>query len=165
MSNLVKRRILAFTVDYILIAIYASLLYIITTLIDPREMSPYKGAIVGFISLTLPVFLYFYLSEMSRFNASFGKQWMKIKVECQGANSRKSLLTRNILKFLPWEIAHLGVHWLIYFSSEEILVPIWVWILLIVPQLLVIAYLISIFISKGKQSLYDKMAQVQVTQV
>jgi len=69
---------------------------------------------------------------------------------------------RNILKFLPWEIAHLGVHWMIYYSGIERAAPIWLWIALILPQIIVLGYFLSIVWYKGESSFYDKIANTRV---
>ena len=69
---------------------------------------------------------------------------------------------RTVLKFIPWEIAHTGVHWIVYYSLQDKNPPLWVLIVLIVPQLIVIAYVISIFATKGKRSIYDKAAGTKV---
>lgn len=162
MNKLIKRRILAFLVDYVVIVLYASILYAITMTIDPPKMSPYLGAIIGFLSLTLPVFLYFYLSEKSNSKGTLGKRFMRIAVNSYSQNQNKSILIRNLFKFLPWEMAHYGVHWLVYLSSSVVAIPNWVWVTLVLPQLTVLAYLISIIISQGRRSLYDQLAGTQI---
>jgi len=68
----------------------------------------------------------------------------------------------NILKFLPWEIAHIGVHWIVYYSNTGTDIPIWVYALLILPQIVVFGYFISLIIYKGEYSFYDKIANTKV---
>ena len=74
----------------------------------------------------------------------------------------KSVLYRNILKFLPREIAHLGVHWIAYHSQLEKDPPIWIWIVLVIPQLVIILYIVSIVLSRGESSFYDNIAGTKI---
>ena len=160
---LLKRRILAALVDYLVIVVYALVLFGITITLFPLEElsnnnNPIMGQLIGLLSLTLPVFLYFVLMESSKYKASLGKLALNIKV-----NSKiGSVLKRNVLKFLPWEVAHLGVHWMYYYNSETIDEPVWLWIALILPQVIAILYLVSIVYTKGISSIYDKFARTSV---
>lgn len=162
MQALLRNRMMAFGIDYLLILSHALLLLAVTISIGIGSLSPIEGQLIGFLCLTLPVFLYFYLMENGKRAATFGKKLLHIKVISSVENKPQNALLRNILKFLPWELAHFGVHWLMYFIRIEKEVPIWVWIALIVPQVAVLAYIISIFIYKGKSSLYDKAANTSV---
>ena len=162
MSKLILNRILAFGIDYLIIIGYGVVLFAITTTIGVVSLSPLEGQIVGFISLTLPVYLYFYLMEKSSLAATLGKRVMNISVQTQTENIRYGVLFRNILKFLPWEIAHLGVHWIIYYSGIGEATPIWVWVALILPQVIVLGYILSIVFYEGESSLYDKIANTKI---
>lgn len=128
--------------------------------IGVKELSPIEGQIVGFISLTLPVFLYFYLTEKSKAAATLGKRVLKIKVK--SLHSSGSIFMRNFIKFLPWEIAHVGGHWMGYYTNHAIDPPLWVWIVLIIPQLTVLYYMFSIVRTKGDSSLYDRIAGTEI---
>jgi len=143
---------------------YAFLLFGITNLIssDEAQLTPVSGQLLGFFSLTLPVFFYFFLSERSKSGATIGKRVVKIRVFNMGSNSNNSFLLRNILKFLPWEIAHTGVHWALFYSETKMSVPIWVWITLVLPQAVALSYLLSVIISKGYGSIYDKIANTRI---
>lgn len=59
-------------------------------------------------------------------------------------------------------MAHAGVHWLMYYSDNAMKTPQWVWMALIVPQVIVIFYLTSIFYYKGESSVYDMMAGTRI---
>ncbi len=161
MSKLSIYRILAFSIDYLLIIAYGLLLFGVTTVLDIEHLSPLEGQIVGFLSLTLPVYLYFYSTERSNRAATLGKRVLNIAVRSDTPNKR-AILKRNILKFLPWEIAHIGVHWQVYYANIDETQPLWVWVALIVPQIIVLGYLISIWIYKGQSSLYDRLAGTRV---
>ncbi|WP_250434319.1 RDD family protein [Hanstruepera flava] len=160
---LLKKRLLAALIDYLIILVYGSILFSISiTLVPfdefPKKTDPAYGQLIGFFSLTLPVFLYFYIMESSKLKASLGKLALKIQVKSNGG----SVLKRTILKFLPWEIAHLGVHWINYYESQNNSVPLWVWIVLILPQIVGLLYFFSIINSKGSSSLYDQMSRTSI---
>lgn len=67
--------------------------------------------IYGWVLLTvsLPIWAYFVISEHSRWQATLGKRLLGLQVtSADGAKaSRGQLLTRTVLKLLPWEIFHL----------------------------------------------------------
>lgn len=152
---MILRRILAAIIDYAIITVYGLILFVITYIIDPPELGAVSGQIVGFLSLTLPVVLYFILFEKSDAQGSIGKQISGLKVSSKDLLKNSRIVLRNVLKFLPWEIAHTGIHWMFYYERHGISNPFWIWILLIVPQAIALIYFISIFWSKGKSSMYD----------
>lgn len=160
---LLKRRILAALVDYLIIVVYALVLFSITITLFPLEElsnnNPISGQLIGLLSLTLPVFLYFILMESSKYKASLGKLALNIKVNSKTG----SVLKRNVFKLLPWEVAHLGVHWMFYYNSNTIDEPAWLWMALVIPQATALFYFVSIIYTKGKSSIYDKFSCTSVT--
>ena len=161
MKKQLINRILAWTVDFGIIVLYAILLFAVTSLFfDVRQASlnPYFGQLIGFLTLTLPVITYSYLTEKGNWKATIGKRVLNLIVLTPENKTNKSILIRNLLKYLPWELAHTGVHWIIYFESVGRETPIWTWIILIVPQVLVFVYFISIILSKGQSSVYDRIS-------
>lgn len=164
MKNVFKRGF-AFSVDYLILAIYGTVLFLVTItfFVDPDQPvapSPVKGQLIGFFTLTLPVFLYFFLFEKSRSGAIPGKRLFKLRVVVK-PETKHGVLKRNLFKFLPWEIAHTGIHWA-YAQSDNEELPLFLWVLFLVPQLIVFIYAISILISKGKTSLYDRWAGTEL---
>lgn len=162
---LILKRFLAFTIDYLIIISYAFLLFTIVNLsssvfnFNIETTNPIKSQIIAFFTLTLPVFLYTVLTERSLKQGTIGKRVMKIKIKAE----KKNILKRNFLKFLPWEIAHTGVHWMYFYGKKNLDSPAWVLFLLIVPQLIIIVYIISIIYTKGSISLYDKFSSSRIT--
>ena len=100
--------------------------------------------------------------EKSSWRATLGKRFMNISIYTSPKRNSQAVLLRNILKFLPWEIAHCGVHWIVYYSTIGIRPPIWVWMVLILPQVIALAYVISVFLYKGESSIYDKIANTSI---
>jgi uncharacterized RDD family membrane protein YckC len=174
--------VLAFAVDYLLIAAYLVVLVAIGVVVPrvapslARELfgNPLAGELGGFISITLPVTLYFALSESSARQATWGKRKLGLRVErLDGARPSLRLaarpaasmnsgappavgpgrsLGRTALKFVPWELAHACI-WHITFAagppSPLILAGFaLVWVL-------VGANLASLLISRKHQTLYD----------
>ena len=164
MKKLIFRRLAAYSLDYMIIVVYALLLFVVTKILNLKDLilTPISGQFLGFISLTLPVFFYFFLSEKGNHRATIGKRIMNISICSQSDNIEPRILLRNILKFLPWEIAHTGVHWIVFYSKYENEVPIWVWIVLILPQIIMVVYLVSIIISKGESGIYDSISNTKI---
>ena len=161
MKNHIIRRLGAFLVDYLLIMGYAGILFLTSSLFNTQNMGPVSGQITGLLSLTIPVFLYFYICEQSPAGATIGKRVFKLKVV--SPHGRNSIFVRNLIKFLPWEIAHAGVHWVMYYSRQGTETPVWVFALLVVPQVLGVLYIVSLFHSKGSGSVYDSIAGTRVS--
>ncbi|GAB3661673.1 hypothetical protein GCM10028791_36350 [Echinicola sediminis] len=156
MKKLLIRRILAGMIDYSFVMIYALLLLTVFSWvysklqIDISGVHPLRAQILGFLTLTFPVFLYFFLMERDIGNATYGKRFLKIKIK------PGNVFWRNLLKLLPWEMAHAGVHWLMFYEQGGREYPLWVWLLLFVAQMITFLYWASILLSKGKSSLYDR---------
>ncbi len=171
MNKLLTRRIIAFSIDYVLILFYAGLLFLSSLLfqyLSAKEFGdpgPLNGQLIGFFLLTLPVFLYFFFSEKSKQKGTIGKRITNIQVEIveNKPTATQQLFVRNLIKFLPWEIAHTGVHWVISYSRNNEQTPIWVYTLLIIPQVVMIFYFITILKTKGNGSFYDKIAGTKIS--
>jgi len=163
---MVLKRITAYLIDCFIVFLYAVLLftinYFIHKLLDKPfdNYGPISGQVISFFSLTLPVFIYFYLLESNpKKKGSIGKWFMKLEIL---NNSRRNVLIRVFFKLLPWEIAHLGIHWSTYYYSIHIDPPLWVWMVNIVPYIIVLVYLLSIFFSKGATTVYDRIANTEI---
>ncbi|MEM9856914.1 MAG: RDD family protein [Bacteroidota bacterium] len=166
---MIFKRIVAYLIDCLIIFFYATLLFTVNYLTHqllgkPFEAhEPIKGHIISFFTMTLPVFLYFFLFEIDRKRrGTLGKQVMKLEVV---NNSTKNVFTRVLLKLLPWEIAHFGMHWSTHYYSQGVEAPIWVWFINILPQILVLLYLISLIYTKGTTTIYDRLAKTKIKKI
>lgn len=162
-------RIKAFAIDYIIILAYIAVLFLVTITVSNifslslQNVSPVKGQLIGFSTLTLPVVLYFTLCESSSNKGTVGKRRMGLQVTTHsGAASLGKLLLRNIIKFLPWELAHFFVFHLVQFTSSNVQPPLWVGIGLIGAQALALLYLLGIFFSKSRRTIYELLSGTQV---
>lgn len=157
-------RIKAFSVDYIIISFYILLLIVVGLFLEsvfpsltPHLFSnPWMGQLNSFLVMTLPVTIYFSLFESSVYQASPGKYLTGLRVIQKNGNRLKMnrAFARTAIKFIPWELAHACI-WHIYLPSEvdsRIVIAG-----LIIVWLLFAAYLVSLLISKKRQTLYDQV--------
>lgn len=100
------------------------------------NVNPVFGELIGFATLTLPVILYFTLSENGKYVGTIGKRKFGLQIMSKSLTkaSIQQLLLRNCIKFLPWELAHFFIYRLFYFNSLSMSIPDWVLTGLIVSQ-------------------------------
>jgi len=108
--GLFLRRVAAYGVDYVVIALYAVLLAGVTITVAPDpQLSKLQAYLLSVSTLTGPVIVGFAVLE-TVFGASLGKKLVGLRVSRDGARAGFSRsLARNVGKFLPWEIAHIGI--------------------------------------------------------
>ncbi|NNF04125.1 MAG: hypothetical protein HKN17_06635 [Rhodothermales bacterium] len=113
------RRAAAYLIDVALLYVYIFALFaasmILDTLVPFHDLMAESYALrhgVSFMTLTLPLVLYFILMEGSRRQGTFGKSRMKLRVTAVGGSAAPTaaLILRNAVKFLPWEVAHTHIH-------------------------------------------------------
>ena len=171
-TSIVIKRIKAFLIDYLIILIYLGILLATSLFIsrifqlESDNIGPVIGELIAFITLTLPVILYFTLSENGKYAGTIGKRKHGLHVVSKSFTKAGfgQLLIRNCIKFLPWELAHFFVFRLFYFSSSNTITPTWVLTGLISSQLLAIVYLLFLIFSKNKRSIYELISQTRVVQ-
>ena len=158
-------RLLAFALDYLILGGYLVLLgWVGVTLIgifpglnERISSNPQLGQLLGFATVTLPVSLYFALSEASPHQATWGKRRMHLQV-VDTAGARLSVpraLLRTAFKFIPWELAHTCIWQL---SGAGFDPAPWIVYGFILVWVLVGANLISLLITPRRQALYDLLA-------
>lgn len=113
------------------------------------------------LTISIPVWLYFTYFDSKKTKGTFGKRLFKIQVRSISGHRisfGKSFL-RTILKLLPWEIAHFGVIFPepIYYAENPN-----VGLMTYFGLLLFGIYVLSIFLSKNTQTLYDKVLKSEV---
>ena len=125
------KRLIAFAVDWLVIAAWGGILFgavmAATNGHPPRPSGPWAGQAIGFLSMTLPVTLYFAICESSRMRASLGKRALGLMVT--GAAGERlafgTALMRTAIKFLPWEFGHLVAQQAAF--SADTAFPVWLW--------------------------------------
>lgn len=162
-------RLRGFLLDYLLLLGYLLLLAaggLLLTLVAPDTGwgNPLLSQAASFLTLTLPVILYFGLCEGGGAQATWGKRRMGLRVETvQGAPPGVArALLRAAGKLLPWELSH-TLLWRIEgwpLAPAEPSPAIWagfgvVW-------LLVFANLGVLLLTPERRTLYDMIAGTRV---
>lgn len=162
-------RTLAFALDYLIIAAYLILLVAISlalngvwpTLTQRLFAHPFSSHVVSFLLVTLPVSLYFALSEVSVRQATWGKR--KLGLQVTDTNNRRLSLARSLgrtaLKFIPWELAHTLI-WQVRFAPAD--GDAWITSGFVLVWVLVGANLVSLLWQSTHQTLYDWLAGTYV---
>jgi uncharacterized RDD family membrane protein YckC len=109
----ITRRLAAFAIDYAILALYIAVISVVfaalpKSFVRPLFSSPLSGQLTVIVALTIPVLLYFALSERSLRQATIGKRAVRLRVvdrEGHRISWQRSLL-RSGLKLAPWELAH-----------------------------------------------------------
>jgi len=159
------RRFLAFGIDWLVIVVWAGVLFGIVMLSfsgqPPSPSGPWIGQAVGFFSMTLPVIFYFSICEASSWQATIGKRILLLRVV--GSVTERMpfsrILLRNIVKFAPWELGHLVAQQAIFSPSSSI--PNWIFAPMVLSFIIPLWWVISIYIAGV--SPYDQIMGIRVT--
>ena len=163
-------RFKAFLIDYLLLLGYGVLLLVFNVFLFPQSQNLFTGSLwlaqfTGFVMVTLPVSIYFIISD-SLFNGqSFGKRKMGIRTigENGSALSLGRAVFRVALKFFPWELSHFLVYRLTALGEME--APVSYYLIGGIIYALIILYIATAIFTKKKQSLYDIIAKTQVVKI
>lgn len=168
-----RLRTLAFLLDYIFIAAYIGVLVVVSISLGFGPLravflklfaDPNSSEITAFLSLVLPVLLYFALFECSPWQATWGKRKMGLPVTTTHGK-RLSLarsLLRSLMKFVPWELTHACLWRIPGWPLAPKVFPPLIVVGLVLVWVIVGVYLLSLFLSKTHQTLYDLLAGVRV---
>jgi uncharacterized RDD family membrane protein YckC len=171
-KQMVIKRVKAFAIDYSIILAYIAFLIAATLIVysiagwDVRTARPVEGQLIGFFTLTLPVILYFTISENCKHAGTIGKRKLHLQVVAADLTKagRGQLLIRNCIKFLPWELAHFFVFRLVYFTRHDIPTPGLVLTGLVASQGVALLYLLCLVFNKNNRSLYELLSRTRVIQ-
>lgn len=163
-------RFKAFMIDYMLILVYLVVIFLLNGLIFPSLQGFFTGSLVvaqftGFLMVTLPVSIYFIISDSVIGGQSVGKKKMGIQVVDKNGDplSVIQITFRTVLKFLPWELSHYLVYRLVYLGDGE--VPFNYYLIGGLIYVLIFTYILTAIFTKKKQSLYDIIVKTQVIKV
>lgn len=165
------QRFFSFATDYILILTYLVLLYLLTTQLNKAFQIQYYYEnyylirhLTSFLFVTLPVVLYFIIMESSGYQGTIGKlAWgLKVRSVSNPENHKTAIIKRNIIKFLPWEMAHVAIHINPEFEFFDSFTGNLSLFLLITSQIAVIIYLLSIILDNAFGSIYDEFGKTSV---
>lgn len=128
--------------------------------------APWQSQLLGFVTLTLPVTLYFAFCE-GLSGATFGKRRLGLSVTGHAGAPLplgRSLL-RSAAKFAPWELAHTAVHRLVWWTADGVTLTaeqlVWVASFYGASLLLAALYLLSLWVGT-RRTPYDRLAGSQV---
>ncbi len=167
---MIVKRIKAFLIDYCCILLYIILLFGMTVFLSYafgfslNADAPVRGELIGFLTLTLPVILYFTFSENSKYAGTLGKRKYRLTVTDKNLSKAtfSQLLLRNVIKFLPWEMAHFFVFQLFHYSRMNVYTPSWVIAGLVASQMLALVYLLHLIFNKQHRSVYEILSGTRV---
>ncbi len=127
-----RKRLKALAFDYVVILGYIALLSIATLAVVKTAgllglslrwpENPVLADLTAFITLILPVTLYFAFGESSSNQATWGKRRAGIKVvDDQGRRLKKRMaFVRSVVKLMPWQIAHTSIFQMGGFTSGPV---------------------------------------------
>ena len=161
------KRLKAFALDYLLISGYILLLAAVSmaaikiswwlglSLRWPKN--PILADLMAFVTLILPVALYFTLTESSLNQATWGKRKAGLRVVNADDRklTRKQANIRALVKLLPWQIAHTCLFHIPGWPLAVTTIPPWVTFGFVLVYLLVGIYAASALISKKHRTPYD----------
>ncbi|PAC34968.1 RDD family protein [Caldifermentibacillus hisashii] len=114
MNNIpIKNRLIELLVDYLIIIVYLVLLLIVDLgiiLFIFKGMPKYtemQAQLIATFTSVIPIILIFSYLDYFK-NGSIGKRVSGLKLTYTNQRFSSSLL-RNIIKFLPWQLGHVGV--------------------------------------------------------
>ncbi len=161
---LALRRILAFMIDWCVIALWGGALFAVVMLAtggEPSQASnPWVAQGIGFLAMTLPVALYFTLCESSRWQGTLGKRVLGLRVTDTdgGRLPFGCALMRNAIKFAPWEAGHIVAQQAAF--SGDAGLPLWVWAPAAISLIGPLVWVITMF-TNGRTP-YDRWSGAQV---
>ena len=165
--RIAARRLLAFAMDWLVVALWGGVLFGVVMIATggrpPRPANPWTAQAIGFVTMTLPVTLYFALCESSAMRGSIGKRILGLVVsrDTGGRLPFASALLRNGVKFVPWEFGHTVAQQAVFSGDQGI--PTWVW----GPLLLAFggpAWWLIAMMATGRTP-YDRWASARVEKV
>lgn len=157
----VKKRMIEFLFDYLFILTYLVFLFLGSMIIyiiffnGVPEFTEIQSQGLVFLTSVLPITLLFTFLDYAK-NGSFGKAKAGLELVYQKKTVQASLI-RNIIKFLPWQIGHMGtIHG--FYSEFDVLSII----LSISATLIAVLLLAMTMFRKDKMHLGDLLAHTQV---
>jgi uncharacterized RDD family membrane protein YckC len=167
------RRLLAFGLDYLVIAAYLGVLTGASFAVrralhlgvrPPATMRErLAGHALAFLVLTVPVALYFAFGEASSRQATLGKRALRLRVV--GAEGGRvppgRALLRATVKFVPWECAHTALWHTPGIFTAAASPTAFTWVGTGLAYLLAGWYVVSLFVG-SRRTPYDRAAGTRV---
>ena len=169
---LLLRRLAAFFLDYMILAIYIVVLTVTfmftglgqTSVVMQAFSHPISAQLLAMVLLTIPVIVYFTAFERSAWQGTPGKRLLGLAVVTE-ADERPGwgrTLARSVVKFLPWELAHTMMWRIPGWPAEVEYIPRFVYFGYAVMWLLVLIYLFSPLFDRRMRTPYDRVSGCRV---
>lgn len=110
----IKSRVKELAVDYVVILIYLvgllllNLFFYFFVLDGIPQLTVFQSQMIATIESVIPVVLIFSLLDYKKPYGTYGKRVAGLRVQYEKHTFSRSLI-RNTIKFLPWQLAHIGV--------------------------------------------------------
>jgi uncharacterized RDD family membrane protein YckC len=164
-SNQIKisKRLKEILIDYVVILIYLGLLFIISLalcFLVVRGIPPFtyiQAQLIAFLASVIPVVLIFSVLDFRKPYGTFGKRKVGLMVHYKTPSFWRSLF-RNCIKFLPWQLAHIGVIHGVYAENASWIATVFS----VAGMLLAVMMLCMGLFRKDKRHLGDIIAGTQV---
>ena len=156
-----KKRMMELLFDYLFILAYLALLFIGSMLFyiiffnGIPEFTEIQSQCLAFFTSVLPITLLFTFLDYKN-DGSFGKVKAGLELVYQKKTVQASLV-RNVIKFLPWQLGHMGTIHGFYSDFDELFI-----ILSISATSLAVLLLAMTMFRKDKRHLGDLLAHTQV---
>ena len=156
-----KKRMIEFLFDYLFILAYLVLLFLGSMLIyiilfhGVPDFTEIQSQCLAFFTSVLPITLLFTFLDYTN-NGSFGKVKAGLELVYQKKTVQASLI-RNTIKFLPWQLGHMGTIHGVYSEFDVLSIS-----LSISATLLAVFLLAMTIFRKDKRHLGDLLAHTQV---
>ena len=156
-----KKRMIEFLFDYLFILAYLVLLFLSSMLIyiiffnGVPEFTEIQSQWLVFFTSVLPITLLFTFLDYAK-NGSFGKSKAGLQLIYQKKTVKASLI-RNTIKFLPWQLGHMGTIHGVYSNFDLLSI-----ILSFLATLFAVLLMAMTIFRKDKRHLGDLLAQTQV---
>ena len=156
-----KKRMTEFLCDYLFILAYLVLLFLGSMLFYTiffngiPEYTEIQSQCLVFFTSVLPVTLVFTFLDYRK-NGSFGKSKAGLQLIYQKKTVKASLI-RNTIKFLPWQLGHMGTIHGVYSNFDLLSI-----ILSFLATLFAVLLMAMTIFRKDKRHLGDLLAQTQV---
>ena len=158
-----KKRMIEFLFDYLFILAYLALLFLGSMLFyiiffnGIPEFTEIQSQCLVFFTSVLPITLLFTFLDYTK-NGSFGKAKAGLQLVYKKKTVQASLI-RNTIKFLPWQLGHMGTIHGVYSEFDVLSIS-----LSISATLLAVLLLAMTVFRKDKRHLGDLLAHTQVQQ-
>lgn len=151
----------------LLLAVFAGIPLGIFHMQPDQGVHPVLFDAVVFVTVVLPVILYFAIQESSPRQATWGKRRFGLRVITKdgGRLSFVQALLRSVIKFLPWQIAHTCLFHIPGWPFAVQGFPAWVMAGFVILYALLFVYLITLTFTPKHRALYDWLAGSYVVKV